>query len=144
MASFIEDDLSDLLSSGGVTTTIFKEFLPPSPDDAILIRVTGAYPPIRAMGSPARSGGIGAGMIVIERPTVQVVRRSPSALRAEAEMNYIFNFLDGVGDRTINGTRYNQITALQSPFPLAQDETKRTERVCNFLIEKYVSTATST
>ena len=145
MASYILDDLKDLLSSGGVTTTLYREFMPPSPDDAILLRETGGYPAHRAMpGNAARGGGVGSGQIVVERVTVQITRRSPSAQRAIAEMNYIYRFLDGAGDRDINGTRYNHIMALQPPFPLPADESGRSLRVLNFLVEKALSTSTST
>lgn len=144
MASYTVDDLRDLLtSSAGVTTTIYRESMAPSPDDAILIRETGGFPPVRAMRSSTRAGGLGGGLTVFERRTVQITRRSPSAQRAMAEMEYIYNFLDG-RSRTINGTRYALITAMQSPFPLPQDENGRAQRVVNILCEKEPSTSTST
>lgn len=144
MASYTVDDLRDLLtSSAGVTTTIYRESMAPSPDDAILIRETGGFPPIRAMRSSARAGGLGGGLTVLERRTVQITRRSPSAQRAQAETEFLYNFLDG-RSRTINGTRYALITAMQPPFPLPQDESGRSLRVVNILCEKEPSTSTST
>lgn len=145
MASYLVDDLKDLLSSGGVTTTAYKEQLPPKPDEALCIRETGGYPPIRAFpGSAARGGGVGNGQIVVERPTVQIMRRSITAEKAQAEMYYIYRLLDGAGNRNINGTRYGQISAMSPPFPLPQDESGRTIRVLNIVVEKALSTSTST
>lgn len=137
-------DLADLISSGGVTTTIYRGFMAPSPDEALQIIETGGFPPIRAMPGSAGRGGVGAGLIVEERVTVQIVRRSASPQLARAAMSYIYRFLDGAGNRDINGTRYGLITAQQPPFPLPYDESGRKLMVCNFLAEKALTTATST
>lgn len=134
---FVLDDLKDLMSTGGVTTTIYKGLMPPSPDEAFQIVETGGAPPVRAFRSSA-------GEAVVERPTVQIVRRSPSYQRARAEMNYAYRLLDGAGDRTVNGTRYLFIEALQSPFHLGRDETNREQVACNFRVHKAMSTSTST
>lgn len=131
------NDLSDLLTSGGIATTIYTHYLPERPDDAIAINVTGGYQPVRAFSAVA-------GAAVEEQPTVQIIRRSPSQARAEAEMNVIFKMLDGFGDRSINGTRYLWIEAQQTPFPLPQDLTQRNYMVCNFRVCKALSTTTST
>lgn len=140
----LTQDISDLLTSGGVTATIYQGFMPPSPNDAVCIVETGGFPPLRAMPGSAGRGGVGAGLIVVERPTVQVMRRSMSPQLARVDMGYILRLLDGAGDRNINGTRYNLISAMQSPFPLPEDETGRTLIVCNFMAEKALTTATST
>lgn len=137
-------DLNDLLSSGGITTTVYRGHLPPLPDDAIQLVQTGGYPPDRAMPGSAGRGGLGAGLIVRERPTVQVIRRSVSPERARVEMSVIVRLLDGVGDRVVNGTRIGLISALQDPFQLPDDETSRSLLACNFLVEREPSTATST
>lgn len=134
---FLLDDLADLLSSGGVTTTTYKGFLPELPDDALLLSETGGLPPVHAMSGSA-------GNAVEERPSVQVMRRSPVYNRARAEMNVIVKLLDGFGDRSINGTRYLWIAAKQSPFPLPTDASGRFLQVCNFDIAKALSTSTST
>jgi len=141
---YLLDDIADLLSSGGVTTPVYTSFLPPQPDEAIQILDGGGFAPIRAMPGSVGRGGVGAGLIVQERPTVQIMRRSQSPQRARAEMNYIFRILDGLGNRDVNGTRYGLISAQQTPFPLPNDETGRRLQVCNFLVEKALTTATST
>lgn len=137
MGTFLLDDLSDLLTTGGVATTIYKGFMPGQPDDAIQLVETGGFPAVHAMST-------GPGNAVEERPTVQIIRRSLVYNRARAEMQYIWRLLDGHGDRTINGTSYRWIAALQQPFALPNDETNRTLIACNFTIAKAVSTATST
>lgn len=137
MGSWLLDDIDDLLTTGGVTTTIYRGYMPPSPDEAVQIIETGGLAPIHAM-----SGG--PGNAVVERPTFQVIRRSPAYARARAEMNVIWKLLDGHGDVTVNGTRYQWIEARQSPFPLGQDESGRWLLACNFLAAKALSTSTST
>ena len=137
MGTLLHDDIADLLTSGGITTSIYRGFMPEGPDEAVQIVATPGFGPIHAFAPSA-------GMAVEERPTVQIIRRSASLRRAFAEMNVIWKMLDGAGDRTINGTRYAWIEALQSPFPLPRDTTDRSEVACNFLISKAVSTATST
>lgn len=134
---FVLDDLADLLSSGGVTTTIYQGFLPEQPDDALVLIETGGMPAVHAF-SPT------AGNAVAERPSVQIIRRSPVYNRARAEMQYIWRMLDGFGDRSINGTRYMWIASRHMPFALPEDETRRTLIACNFDISKAVSTSTST
>lgn len=137
MPSYLLDDIESLLSSGGITTTLYKGRMPELPDDAIQLLETGGLPAVHAMSGSA-------GNAVEERPTVQIVRRSAVYNRAKAEMNVIWKMLDGFGDRSINGTPYKWIEARQSPFPLPEDASKRTSFACNFIVCKAVSTGTST
>lgn len=128
------NDLYDFLTSGGITTTIYKGFMPGSPDEAIQMVETGGFGSVYAFGR-----------VVEERPSVQIIRRSPVADRARAEMNVIKNMLDGFGDRTINGTHYKWVMALQPPFPLGRDDTNVRELIAmNVSLARAVTTATST
>lgn len=131
------DDLSDFLTSGGISTTKYKGFLPPTPDEALLLVATGGFSAVHAFSAVA-------GAAVEERPTVQITRRSPVPARAAIEMNVIYRMLDGMGDRSINGTRYFWVEAMQPPFPLGEDDSQRSLVVCNFRIHKAMSTSTST
>ncbi|OHD24748.1 MAG: hypothetical protein A2Y38_06010 [Spirochaetes bacterium GWB1_59_5] len=131
------DDLADYISSGGVATTTYRGWMPEKPDEAIQLVETGGMAPV-----PQMSGT--TGVVVEERPSVQVVRRSPSYQRARVEMNVIFGLLQGLGGRTINGTDYKWVEAIQSPFVLGQDESGRTLMACNFRVFKALSTSTST
>jgi len=76
---FVLSDLSDLLTSGGITTTIYQGFMPPTPVEAIQLVVSGGFEPVRAFASTAGEG------IVVERPTVQIVRRSADILGIEID-----------------------------------------------------------
>lgn len=131
------DDLADLLSTGGITTTIYRGFLPDLGDEAIAIVETGGYAPVSVMSATP-------GNAVEQRPTVQVTRRSMTPEAADAEMQVIWRLLHGAGDRSLNGTRYLWIEAQQQPFPLPRDEAGRWLSVCNFMACKAVTTATST
>lgn len=131
------DDLSDYLTSGGITTPIYLGFLPETPDDALLLSETGGFEPVRGMSA-------NPGQALEVRPTVQVLRRSPSYQRAEVDLLNVFKLLDGMCDRTINGTRYKWIAAMQDPSPLGRDTADRRLRVCNFMVCKAMSTSTST
>lgn len=137
MPTLVHDDIADLLTSGGITTSIFRGFLPERPDEAIQVVVTGGYPAVHAFSASA-------GQAVEENPSVQILRRSASLQRALVEMNVIWKMLDGFGDRAINGTQYKWAAATQSPTPIGRDESDRSLVVCNFVIAKAISTATST
>jgi hypothetical protein len=132
----ILDDLADYLSTSGVTTPIFRGFMPEKPNEAIQLLETGGQAPRRAMGP-------GPGNAVEEVAGLQVIRRSPVYQRARIEMNVIWKLLDGLGDYTQGTTRYRWIEARQSPFPLGRDESDRTLIACNFLVAKHLSTSTS-
>jgi hypothetical protein len=129
------DDLSDYLSSGGITGTIYKGFLPPTPDTAIAIYETGGVAPIRAMGNVA-------GRAVVERPRIQVVCRAGQydyqAARLKAQD--VFALLDGMPARTVNGVSYLDSAAVQSPFLMGRDESGRPKIACNYDVVKRLST----
>jgi hypothetical protein len=127
------DDIADLLTTGGITTTIYKGRLQDRPNDAIALLETGGQPAIHAMST-------GPGNALFERPSVQILRRSTSYNTARAEMNTIHNLLDGVTQRTINSTRYSMIQAVQPPFAIDRDSADRAMLSCNFLCMKTLST----
>ena len=136
VGNFVEDDLADYLTTsggGGLTTTIYRGFMPESPDEALQIVVTGGYSDVHAFGR-----------VVEERPAVQMVRRSPVANRARAELQYIKQFLSGSGDVTLNGTRYSWFSALHPPFLLERDTANRWKFALNFTVAKAPTTSTST
>jgi len=127
------DDIDDLLTTGGVATTIYRGFMADRPNDAVAIIETGGLPPIKGMAD-------GPGEALFERATVQITRRSTSYDTARDSMHTIYTLLDGVTQRTINSTRYSMIAALQSPFGLGRDESGRTMLGCNFTCWKTLST----
>lgn len=134
MGNFVIDDLADFLSSGGISTTIYRGFMPDTPDEALQLVETGGYPPVYAFGTT----------VVEERPTVQLMRRSSVANRARADLYVIKQLLDGMGDRSINGTAYKWVSVLHNPMPIGRDQSNRERFVMNAIIAKAVTTATST
>lgn len=133
------DDMCDLLSSGGTTgdgTALFAGMMLDKPDAAVCVYETGGTMPYRAMrGAP--------GLTVAERPRIQVVARGAvlDYKTPRLKLNDIFKLLDGLGDRSINGTRYLWVAAVQSPFPMGKDENSRPLIAVNFEIVKELSTA---
>jgi hypothetical protein len=123
------DDIADLLTTGGITTTIYKSVMPEQPNDALLLTETGGRAPIHAMSC-------GPGNALLEVPGFQVIRRSPSYETARTEMKTVFELLDGLSERTINTVRYSYVEAQQSPFMLGRDESLRSMVAMNFLAYK--------
>jgi hypothetical protein len=127
------DDISDLLSTGGVSTTIYKGFMPEQPNDAIILTETPGLGPIQAMSS-------GPGNASMEVAGLQVLQRSQSYSTARLGMQTVMNLLDGLSERTINATRYSYVTARQVPFSLGRDVSSRSMVAVNFLAYKDLST----
>ncbi len=140
------DDIADYLASQGgsgvgvVGTSLFKgKFPPTAPDTAVCIYETGGLPTVHAMAS-------GPGVAVVEQPRVQVVARAGAEdyQVARTRLHNAFVLLDGLRDRTINGTVYKWVASVQSPYPMGPDENKRERIACNFDVVKVLSTSTST
>ena len=126
------DDISDLLSTGSITTTIYKGYMAEQPDDAFSIIETGGMNPVHAMST-------GPGNALLEVPTFQIMRRSASYATARTGLQAAFDLLDGLSERTINNTRYSFVTATQSPMALGRDESQRSLLVVNFTAYKEVT-----
>jgi len=127
------DDISDLLSTGGITTTIYKGFMPEQPNDAFILTETAGLGPIHAMST-------GPGQAKLEVAGLQVIRRSQTYSTARSGMQTVMNLLDGLSERTINATRYSYVSAQQVPFSLGRDDSERTMLSVNFLAWKDLST----
>jgi hypothetical protein len=122
-------DIDDYLTTSGVTTSIYRGRQPSDPSTVLTIYETGGAAPVHAMsGSP--------GTAVAEQPTIQVVARSTSYSTARTDADQCFDLLDGLYQKTINGTRYLYVEALQSPFMLERDDQERTRIACNYRIVK--------
>jgi hypothetical protein len=117
-------DVADVLSSGGITTPIFKGTLPSTPDDLIGLFETGGAAPVHAMNR-------GPGTALAERPHVQLLVRDTRPDDAKKTAQDATRLLDGLG-RRINGILYGSVFALQSPFFLKVDETSRVIYAVNF------------
>ena len=128
------DDVADVVSSGGagtVGTTIFKGILPDLPDACVAVMESGGFPPVHTMNA-------NPGTAVVERPRVQIVCRAArddyEAARTKA--HDVMKLLDGLGERSVNGTTYKWIAAVQSPFLMGRDENGRVLISTNYDVVK--------
>lgn len=146
MGTLLLDDLADYLSSqmgSGWTraVTVFTGILPASPDRALLVtEPTGGFPSVHTMAASVGSSN------VIERPRIQVTVRgtAESAQQASRDSYLAYTFLNGFRERSINGTRYLWMDAVQPPFQLPPDTTLRPYWIFNIDLMKAPSTSTST
>lgn len=133
------DDISDLLSTGGITTPIYKGHIPALAGNAAIgLFETGGMNTIQTM-----STGPGAAS-TIERPRIQLVFRDLDGSVAMGVATVAFNLVDGLRERVINGVRYLWAQAVQSPFYFDTDANDRTWVAFNLDIVKALSTSTST
>jgi curli biogenesis system outer membrane secretion channel CsgG len=65
--------------------------------------------------------------------------RYTSYASAQTTANLCFVALEAIVDETINTTRYNRVTAIQSPFPLERDPEERIVFVQNFDVKRVFS-----
>jgi hypothetical protein len=123
-------DIDDYLTTAGVTTPeIFRGYQPEDPNRCVVIYETMGFAPVQRMGSSP-------GTALAERPEVQIVARSTSYPTARNDAEDCFKALDGLYERTINGTRYLYVEAMQSPFFLDRDDLNRVRVACNYRIVK--------
>lgn len=123
------DDLSDYLSSGGMGT-VYKDYLPTTPDTVTTVYGTGGQAPTYTMAAPH----------VLEQPRVQIVCRAASLQTAHQNAKGVYELLSGLRNRTINGVVYRWVEAVQEPFTLGRDQNARFTVACNYDIKKDRST----
>lgn len=123
------DDLADVLSTGGMGT-IYKDFMPTTPDSVISVYGAGGQAPTHTMKAPH----------VLEEPRVQVICRAESLQAAHQAARGVYGVLNGVRDRSVNGVMYRWITATQEPFLLGRDQNARFTVACNYEVKKDRST----
>src|SRR5687768_15382891 len=117
------DDIADYLTSqggSGVGTVYAGGFPPTALDNAVAVYEYPGMASVHHMNSEP-------GQAIVERPRVQVVARGASEAyqSARTRAHNVFVLLDGLRDRTINGTRYLWVAAIQPPFLLDADDNKR-------------------
>jgi hypothetical protein len=127
-------ELADYLADHGVGTPgtdLFETSMPPEPDDVVALYEYPGEPVRRTKGGP-----------LYERPRVQVVCRSASYEAAKRLSERIVTLLEALDGRTLSGVWYERVRALQSPFPLDEDDSGRIRIATNYSVEKEPSTAT--
>ncbi len=125
----LADDLADLLTSGGLSSTVHVGELLPRPNAAVVV--------VQTLGEPTLRSFDGA---VAERVRVQLLARSVGYPAAESLMSSAHGKLDGAKDRVLNGRRYYWIEAVQPPFYLGQDEEERSLFAANYTVVRSAST----
>jgi hypothetical protein len=132
------DDLVTELQTAGVGTsgtTIFAGTIPATPDACVALLHYASESPDRLMGAT------GVRATSVERPRVQVVARAMTYQAAESKARQALTALDWLGPKTIGGTRYFHVMALQRPpFFLRRDENDRTLMAFNVSVARQATT----
>jgi hypothetical protein len=111
-------------------TNLFIGRMPDDPNACVAVYEYGGTRPDNTMGG---------GAPVLQNPSVQVRVRDTSYASAQTTANLCFVALEAIVDETINTTRYNRVTAIQSPFPLERDPEERIVFVQNFDVKRVFS-----
>ncbi len=125
----ILDDFADYLSTNGMGT-IYKDYMPTTPDSVITCYTAGGQVPTFTMKAPH----------VLEEPRVQIICRSLSLQEAHETARGVYGIMSGVRDQLINGVMYRWISAAQEPFLLGRDQNARFTVACNYDVKKDRST----
>lgn len=117
LATYIAIDLG----VGALGSIVFEQSLPDQPDTAVCVYDTGGGPPTLTQGDNTDS------------PSFQVVSRSLDTATALANLATIFKALHGLTEKTLQGTHFKLLWALQSnPVSLGRDEKQRASFSQNF------------
>ena len=129
------DDLGDILTSGSTGvfgTDILVGRMPDTPAVCLSLAETGGL---------TGSYTLQTGPAFLERPRVQVLSRALTSAAAHARSKMVETVLDGLRNRTKNGTLYHWAQAVQPAFLMEYDANQRPVLAQNFEIQKARSTA---
>lgn len=108
-------------------TNLFVGRMPDSPDTCVTLYEYGGTAPDNTMGG---------GLPVLQNPSVQIAVRASAYSSAETLITSCSSSLESVVDELLSGTRYNRVSAIQSPFPLERDTHDRIIFVQNFNVTR--------
>jgi len=108
-------------------TNLFLGRMPDSPDACVALYEYGGSAPDNTMGG---------GLPVLQNPSVQIAVREVLYASAESLISLCWITLEGIIDMSLSGTRYNRVTAIQSPFVLERDSQDRVIFVQNFNVTR--------
>lgn len=111
---------------GIIGTDLFINTMPDAPDAQVSVIEYGGSPSAMSMG----------GSVTVELPRVQISARNLDPSVAYEKAHDIYAALDGAMDKTLNGTLYFLLRALQPPFFLRRDERDRPVYGFNLEIQK--------
>jgi hypothetical protein len=92
-------------------------------------------PPVRTQNE----GAVPSSAQGAEMPRFQLIVRSTDYETGRNLIQSIWNVLDAIVNRDVNGTFYQRCAALQSPFMLERDDNDRWIFVANFQVSKVVA-----
>ena len=108
-------------------TNLFVGRMPDTPATCVTLYEYGGTAPDNTMGG---------GLPVLQNPSVQITVRATTYAAAETLINLCWVSLEGIVDESLSGTRYNRVSAIQSPFPLERDSQDRIIFVQNFNVTR--------
>lgn len=120
------------LASFGVD--LFSGGLPPNPSECCALVEYGGMPPMRTQNE----GAIPSSAQGAEMPRFQLIVRSSDYEAGRTFIQSLWDLLDAIVNRDVNGTFYQRVAALQSPFMLERDDNDRWIFVANFQASKVV------
>lgn len=123
------DDISDYLTSGGMGA-VYKDYMPPTPDTITTVHSAGGMTATFTMKGP----------YVLQEPRVQVSCRSMSLETAHENAKTVYELLNGLRGRSINGVVYHWVKADREPVLIGRDQNARFTVACTYDIKKDRST----
>lgn len=108
-------------------TNLFVGRMPDAPDTCVTLYEYGGVAPDNTMGG---------GLPVLQNPSVQIAVRASSYSSAESLITSCWSTFESIVDESLSGTRYNRVSAIQSPFPLERDTHDRIIFVQNFNVTR--------
>ena len=115
------------LTVGSTGNLINVPFSDVSPQAVVCIIQYSGRPAVRAFGA-----SIGAPVCEVHRFQITARDIANNFSTAQALIESIHAALDHLGESTLSGTRYLNVTAVAPPFYLGQDDDDRHRFVCNF------------
>lgn len=122
-------ETAGLATSG---TNLFAGGLPPDPVLCCALIEYGGEPPIRTQNEGAAHSSAQGG----EQPRFQLLCRAATYSTGRSLIQQIWHVLDAIVNEEIQGTFYQRVAALQSPFLLERDANDRWIFICNFTASK--------
>lgn len=119
------DDIASYLVGQG-TATVYKDQLPANPDTTLAVFTIPGPSPTHTMQAPH----------VLEEPRIQILVRSQSLQTAHQNAKSIYDLLNGLRTKIINGVRYHWITASTQPYSMGRDENHRYIVACQYDVKK--------
>lgn len=120
-------DVDVYLGTLSLDANTFRGRLPDTPDSATALFQYAGRAPLFVHNTAG---------ISIDRPALQILNRAKSYAEAEARALALYAALSAVVNLTLNGTTYQRIEPLGSPFLLERDANDRTVFGANYYCMK--------